>query len=173
MKFSELAYNRPDIAKICENLSALTEKMIAAPDAKTQIELINEKEQLLSDFGTNATIASIRHTIDTRDAFYEAENNFFDENGPVLEEKAQDFMNAVLDSKFRGELEEKFGKLLFVKLCVIINGFCMLCLVNENEPCLLAKLLCNSYRAIGWYKFIIFSVEYEKGQMRFFCLLGT
>ena len=116
MKFSELAYNRPDIAKICENLSALTEKMIAAPDAKTQIELINEKEQLLSDFGTNATIASIRHTIDTRDAFYEAENNFFDENGPVLEEKSQDFMNAVLDSKFRGELEEKFGKLLFINM---------------------------------------------------------
>ena len=57
MKFSELAYNRPDIAKICENLSALTEKMIAAPDAKTQIELINEKEQLLSDFGNHTNSA--------------------------------------------------------------------------------------------------------------------
>ncbi|MBE6655223.1 MAG: M3 family oligoendopeptidase [Ruminococcaceae bacterium] len=116
MKFSELEYKRPDIAEISEKLSALTEKMIAAPDAKAQIELILEKEKLMSDFGTNATIASIRHTIDTRDAFYEAENDFFDENGPVLEEKAQEFMNAVLGSKFRKELEEKFGTLLFINM---------------------------------------------------------
>ena len=116
MKFSELEYKRPDIAATNEKLSALTEKMIAAPDAKTQIDLILEKEKLMSDFGTNATIASIRHSIDTRDAFYEAENDFFDENGPVLEEKAQEFMNAVLESKFRKELEEKFGTLLFVNM---------------------------------------------------------
>lgn len=116
MKFSELEYKRPDIAEISEKLSALTEKMIAALDAKAQIELILEKEKLMSDFGTNATIASIRHTIDTRDAFYEAENDFFDENGPVLEEKAQEFMNAVLGSKFRKELEEKFGTLLFINM---------------------------------------------------------
>ncbi len=113
MKFSELEYKRPDIEAVCEGLSALTEKMNAAKDAKTQIDLILEKEKLLSDFSTNATIASIRHSIDTRDAFYEAENDFFDENGPILEEKAQEFMNAVLSSKFRKELEEKFGTLLF------------------------------------------------------------
>lgn len=113
MKFSELEYKRPDVADVCERFGALTEKFISAPDAATQIELILEKEKLLSDFSTNATIASIRHSIDTRDTFYEEENNFFDENGPVLEEKAQEFMNAVLESKFRPELEEKFGTLLF------------------------------------------------------------
>ena len=113
MKFSELEYKRPDIAAVCEKFGELTEKFKSAPNAQTQIDLIWEKEKLMSDFGTNATIASIRHTIDTRDAFYEEENNFFDENGPVLEEKAQEFMNAVLESKFRTELEEKFGTLLF------------------------------------------------------------
>lgn len=113
MKFSELEYKRPDVSDICERFGALTEKFRSAPDAATQIDLILEKEKLLSDFGTNATIASIRHSIDTRDVFYEEENNFFDENGPVLEEKAQEFMNAVLESKFRAELEQKFGTLLF------------------------------------------------------------
>lgn len=113
MKFSELEYKRPDVAAVCEKFGEFTEKFKSAPDAQTQIDLILEKEKLVSDFGTNATIASIRHTIDTRDTFYEAENNFFDENGPVLEEKAQEFMNAVLESKFRPELEEKFGTLLF------------------------------------------------------------
>ncbi len=113
MKFSELEYTRPDINALCKVFDGLTAKFKAAPDAATQISLIWEKQDITTDFNTNATIASIRHSIDTRDAFYEEENNFFDENGPLLEEKAQDFMNAVLESRFRDELEKEFGTLFF------------------------------------------------------------
>ncbi len=116
MKFTELPYSRPDMAAICEKLSLLTEKLTRAESAAAQLEIIEEKETLLSAFSTQATIASIRHTIDTRDAFYEAENDFYDENGPVLEEKAQEFMNAVLGSRFRAELEEKLGALVFINM---------------------------------------------------------
>ncbi len=116
MKFTELPYSRPDMAAVCEKLSLLTEKLVRAESAAAQLEIIKEKETLLSAFSTQATIASIRHTIDTRDAFYEAENDFYDENGPVLEEKAQEFMNAVLGSRFRAELEEKLGALVFINM---------------------------------------------------------
>ena len=113
MKFASLPYSRPDISAICEKISLLTEKLNAAESAAAQLEIIKEKEKLFSAFSTQATIASIRHTVDTRDEFYEKENDFFDENGPVLEEKSQEFMNAVLSSRFRAELEEKLGKLIF------------------------------------------------------------
>ena len=113
MKFTELPYSRPDVGAVCEKLSLLTEKLVCAGSAAEQLEIIKEKEALFSAFSTMATIASIRHTVDTRDAFYEAENDFFDENSPLLEEKAQEFMNAVLNSRFRAELEEKLGTLLF------------------------------------------------------------
>ena len=113
MKFTELPYSRPDMGAVCEKFSELTEKFVNAESADAQMKLIKEKEALLSAFSTQATIASIRHTIDTRDEFYEAENDFFDENSPILEEKAQEFMNAVLTSRFRAELEEKLGSLLF------------------------------------------------------------
>ena len=113
MKFASLPYSRPDISTICEKISLLTEKLNAAESAADQLEIIKEKEKLFSAFSTQATIASIRHTVDTRDEFYEKENDFFDENGPVLEEKSQEFMNAVLSSRFRAELEEKLGKLIF------------------------------------------------------------
>ncbi len=116
MKFTELPYSRPDMAAVCEKLSLLTEKLVQAESAAAQLEIIKEKEALLSAFSTQATIASIRHTIDTRDAFYEAENDFYDENGPLLEEKAQEFMNAVLGSRFRAELEEKLGALVFINM---------------------------------------------------------
>ena len=106
MKFTSLPYSRPDVSAICEKISLLTEKFTCAESAAAQLEIIKEKEALFSAFSTQATIASIRHTVDTRDEFYEAENDFFDENGPVIEEKAQEFMNAVLSSRFRAELEE-------------------------------------------------------------------
>ena len=89
MKFAELPYSRPDISEVCEKLSLLTKKLECAQSAEAQLEIIKEKEALFSAFATQATIASIRHTVDTRDEFYEAENDFFDENGPLLEEKAQ------------------------------------------------------------------------------------
>ncbi len=116
MKFTELPYSRPDIAAVCEKLSLLTEKLAQAESAAAQLEIIKEKETLLSAFSTQATIASIRHTIDTRDEFYEKENDFFDENGPLLEEKAQEFMNAVLTSRFRAELEAELGSLIFINM---------------------------------------------------------
>ena len=43
-------------------------------------------------FSTAATIASIRHTVDTRDEFYEAENDFFDENGQRVLDKIVSFV---------------------------------------------------------------------------------
>ena len=116
MKFSELTYSRPDIAAVCEKLSLMTAKLAAAESAAAQLEIIKEKEALLSAFSTQATIASVRHTIDTRDEFYEKENDFFDENGPLIEEKAQEFMNAVLSSRFRAELEAELGSLIFINM---------------------------------------------------------
>jgi M3 family oligoendopeptidase len=116
MKFSELPYSRPDIAAVCEKLSLLTEKLTSAENAAAQLEIIKEKEALLSSFSTQATIASVRHTIDTRDEFYEKENDFYDENGPLIEEKAQEFMNAVLTSRFRTELEAELGSLIFLNM---------------------------------------------------------
>ena len=116
MKFTELPYSRPDIAAVCEKLSLLTEKLKKAESAAEQLDIIKEKEAVLSAFSTQATIASIRHTIDTRDEFYEKENDFFDENGPLLEEKAQEFMNAVLSSRFRAELESALGSLIFINM---------------------------------------------------------
>ena len=113
MKFAELPYSRPDINEVCGKLSELTKKLAEAENAKEQLDILKEKDSVLSAFSTQATIASIRHTVDTRDSFYEAENDFYDENGPLLEEKAQEFMNAVLNSRFRAELEAELGSLLF------------------------------------------------------------
>ena len=46
------------------------------------------------------SLANARHTIDTRDEFYDAESTFFDESWPQLSVYFQRLNEAMLDSKF-------------------------------------------------------------------------
>ena len=113
MKFSEMPYTRPDYAAAAKELDSLTARLRGAASAQEQVALYKEYETLLSHLSTQATLCSIRHTVDTRDAFYEEENNYNDEQAPLLEEKLQPFRQALLASPYRAELEESLGKLLF------------------------------------------------------------
>ena len=107
MKFSEMPYTRPDYAAAAKELDSLTARLRGAASAQEQVALYKEYETLLSHLSTQATLCSIRHTVDTRDAFYEEENNYNDEQAPLLEEKLQPFRQALLASPYRAELEER------------------------------------------------------------------
>ena len=74
----------------------------------------SEREKIISHVQTMSTIAYIRHTVNTLDEFYEKENDFNDENAPLIEQSEQKFTEAMLGSPLRAQLEEKYGKLMFV-----------------------------------------------------------
>lgn len=57
-----------------------------------------------------AALCDIRSRIDTRDKFYEEEQNFFDENTPIYSNYEFELSKVLLNSSFRGELETKYGK---------------------------------------------------------------
>ncbi|HIY26283.1 MAG TPA: M3 family oligoendopeptidase [Candidatus Acutalibacter pullistercoris] len=123
MKFSQLPYTRPDYQNVFQELDALTQKVQDAPGAKEQAALYRQAEELLSHVSTQATLCSIRHTVDTRDAFYEAENDYNDQQSPLLQEKLQAFQEALLRSPFRKELEEELGSLLFLNMELELKSF--------------------------------------------------
>jgi M3 family oligoendopeptidase len=68
---------------------------------------------LRNEYNTQETLVSIRHSIDTRDEFYKAEQDYFDEINPVIQEYVTDYYRALTQSKFRQELEAKWGSQLF------------------------------------------------------------
>ena len=70
-----------------------------------------------------ATLAEIRHTVDTRDAFYEKEREFFDENSPVLADRQLEVYKALLASPFRAELEEQLGAIIFEKMEIDVDVY--------------------------------------------------
>ena len=77
MKFSQMPYARPDIAQVKQSLAALTEQLKAAPDYPAAKAVFLQKEQEQKHLSTQVNLAHIRHTIDTRDAFYDGEMKFW------------------------------------------------------------------------------------------------
>ncbi len=123
MKFSEMPYVRPDVEQIRAAFDEIITAMDAAKNANEQLALYKKADELKSHTFSMATIASVRHTIDTRDEFYTAENDFMDQNGPALQEKVQELLDKMLTSPFRGELEEKLGALFFKNLEIAARTF--------------------------------------------------
>lgn len=113
MKFNDYQYTRPDITAIEADFNKLLNAFNKADSFKKQDSIMEEITKLRSDFDSMAQIASIRHTIDTTDKFYDAEQDFFDETMPIYQGLTTDFYRALINSRFRKELENKWGKQLF------------------------------------------------------------
>ncbi|AZN41054.1 M3 family oligoendopeptidase [Paenibacillus albus] len=113
MKFSEYRYERPDVAAFEAKFKEELAKFQSAVSYEEQDLVMAEINKLRSVFDTQQQLASIRHSIDTNDEFYKAEQDFFDENGPIVQEYITDYYRALVDSKFRAQLEQKWGKQLF------------------------------------------------------------
>ena len=73
MKFSEMPYERPDMSALKEQFAALTERLQNAPDYAAARAAFLEEQVLNKHVDTLFTLASVRHTIDTRDKFYDEE----------------------------------------------------------------------------------------------------
>ncbi|MFD0619490.1 M3 family oligoendopeptidase [Paenibacillus sp. GCM10027629] len=113
MKFSEYRYERPDVAQIEEQFKALIQEFNEATSMEAQDALIGKINKLRSDVSTQFELVMIRHSIDTNDEFYKAEQDFIDETGPVIQEYITDYYRALVNSKFREGLEAKWGRQLF------------------------------------------------------------
>ena len=66
----------PDAEQLKAELNGLTEKLKAAKSYTEAKELFLAEEKLNKHISTLANLAHIRHTIDTRDAFYDGEMKF-------------------------------------------------------------------------------------------------
>ena len=83
-KFSELPYTRPDVAAAVEQYEVLRKALSSAETYAQAREAFRKAEALETELSTAESIASIRNTMDTTDAFYDAEVAYFNENLPAL-----------------------------------------------------------------------------------------
>ena len=123
MKFSEMIYQRPDFDALYETFKQLTAKMESAKDAETFFAAGEEINRLGATLATAASLCHVRHAIDTRDAYYEEEQNQMDEQLPRFQEITSDCARIVLASPFKEQFAEKYGKHLLEKYELRLKTF--------------------------------------------------
>lgn len=111
--FDQYTYNRPNFDEAKERFEGLLTAFKEADSMEHQSEAIAKINEFRESFSTQANLAFIRASIDTRDEFYQKERDYFDEVSPQLEELVTAYYKELVSSKFRNELEEKWGSQLF------------------------------------------------------------
>lgn len=111
--FENYEYVRPEIGTMATEAREQLAQFQAATTVEQQIAIIEQLNDMMAEFSTQSNIVYIRASIDTNDAFYQAERDFIDEVGPRVEDITTDYYKALVASPFRPQLEERFGKQLF------------------------------------------------------------
>ena len=123
MRFTEMPYERPDIEAINKEMQSLTEELEAAASYREAKEVFLKEQELDNRLITVSTLASIRHSIDTRDEFYDKEDAFWNESLPLLQEYQQKFLKAMLKSPFRAAFEQEYGSVYFLNAEIAMKAF--------------------------------------------------
>ena len=114
VKFSDIPYERPDTEAAKKELARFAQEFAAAPSYEEARGILIRADKLKRHIDTADSLASIRHSVDTRDKFYDDEVNFWDNAWPELMEYLQMWTKALLASPFRGELAGEFGEVVFL-----------------------------------------------------------
>ena len=109
MKFSEMTYTRPDINALLARCKQLAAKAADAQDGDALIQVYYEQSRAFADYTTASQLANIHYTCDTRDAYWKAEQDFFDANGPAVTNASVEISRAFLANPHVDVLTAKFG----------------------------------------------------------------
>lgn len=123
MAFEQYPYVAPKLEELQVQAKKLLDQFESSTTAEQQIKLLLKINQFQGHIENHFTLANVRHSIDTRDKFYDDAVNFLTEIGPSIEEFSQTFKKAYLSSKFRPQLEKRFGKLFFDQLALSVKTF--------------------------------------------------
>ncbi len=113
LKFKDYKYERPDMDKLEKSFNHLIEDFEKAQSMEKQDKIMKEINHLRSEVDSMAQLVGIRNSINTVDEFYEKEQEFIDESMPIYEGIISNYYKVLVNSKFKKELEEKWGKQLF------------------------------------------------------------
>ncbi|MBM0067779.1 M3 family oligoendopeptidase [Alkalicoccobacillus gibsonii] len=113
MKFEQIPYERPEKEEVEQIFTEHIQLFKESDTVEGQIEALKSLQDYSNWLETQANLVSIRHSIDTEDAFYKSEKEYIDEVMPVMQEFKTDYYRAIVDSPFRVQLEERWGSQLF------------------------------------------------------------
>ena len=165
MKFKDMKYERISVEEIAKEEKELIQAFKEAKSFEEADQIFLKQNALDGHVNSMQVLASIRHSINTEDPFYDAEESYWNQASPQINEYYQEFTKALLASPFRAELEKKYGKIVFMNAEIALKTFSpaiIPMLQKENE-------LVNTYEKLLASAQVPFEgKEYTLSQMTLF-----
>ena len=114
VKIKDLPYKRYTLEEAKESFENFFR---AAENAKCADDVLSAREKYVisacKHFGTASSLSHARFTQNTRDEFYNGEITYYDEVSPSLSGLYVRYVDCMLNSPFRKELQQKLGDVLY------------------------------------------------------------
>ena len=123
MRFSQMEYQRLDVEEIKSQMTDIIESFKNAADYEAAKKCFLDMDKLSRHVDTMGTLAYLRHSIDTRDEFYDSEVTFWNNAGPEIQEYSEMWTKAMLASSFRSQLAAEYGDIVFTNAELELKAF--------------------------------------------------
>ncbi|MBQ4603715.1 MAG: M3 family oligoendopeptidase, partial [Clostridia bacterium] len=101
MKVSEMPYQRITVEEFKEQAEKIIAKIKAAKSAEDLKNARDDFNKISEEVETACSLANCRFTLNTRDEFYNAEMDYYDNAMPLFSEIENEYKKAMLDSPYR------------------------------------------------------------------------
>ena len=108
-----MPYERVDFNKVEEEFTQLMKEFKEAGNGEKQFAVHQKYYELRDRVDTRMTIAHIRHDVNTADAFYSAEQDYYDAESPRYSNMVIEYQKLLYESPYRSVLEDKIGPVAF------------------------------------------------------------
>lgn len=113
MLFKDMKYVRPDYDQVKTEYKELLEQLRKAENKAEFMKVFDQLEKLRSNLATMSTLCSIRHSINTHDEFYDKENDYWDEYGPLYSVFDAELSKICVGCSFKEELYDEIPETFF------------------------------------------------------------
>ncbi len=113
MKVSEMPYQRITVEDFKEQAKKIIEKIKSAKSAEDLKAARDEYNKISEYVDTAASLANCRFTLNTRDEFYNAEMDYYDNAMPLFSEIENEYKKSMLESPYREEAEKLINPRVF------------------------------------------------------------
>ncbi|MBF0578922.1 M3 family oligoendopeptidase [Erysipelotrichaceae bacterium RD49] len=114
MKFAEMEYKHPDKDEVLQAIAEIEARLNNAKDYDEFYKAFVDYEELSAHYATQENIASIRHTVDTRDEFYTQEDDYFNEINPLIGNAQNNIIRTIFASPFVEQLKKDVPETFFL-----------------------------------------------------------
>ena len=141
MKVVDIPYERYEIPRAQK---AFEECISGIKSAKSASEVVSVREKFLKEmeeYQTASSLSYVRWSCNTKDEFYKAEKEYYEQNAPLLAGVQIEYYKALLETPFRAELEKMLPETIFKSYEVSLKALDERIIPELQEE----SAICNEY----------------------------